>query len=249
FPYAPISLLRPARWHYARRYWYAPDRSLDALLNGNRRFRRNRNRVRALGDALGIDWSRTRFEPVEHHLAHASSAYHLSGFDEKTAIMCVDGKGEYATTFFGWGENGRIHKIKEFYDPDSLGGVYGAMTEYLGFEMRGGEFKVMGMAPYGDAKRFDFSKLIHCEDGEFKVNTKLVNTVGFRRYKKDGKGYFFSPELIEWLGPMREGDEKDEPYIDYAASIQALLEKCALHLIDYYLGDIIRETGKVAYAG
>jgi carbamoyltransferase len=123
------------------------------------------------------------------------------------------------------------------------------MTEYLGFEMLDGEFKVMGMAPYGDPNRFDFSRLIHCENGEFKVNTKLVNTVGFRRYKKDGKGYFFSPELIEWLGPMREGDEKDEPYIDYAASIQALLEKCALHLIDYYLGDIIRETGKVAYAG
>jgi len=64
----------------------------------------------------------------------------------------IDGKGEYATTFFGYGENGKIHKIKEFYDPDSLGGVYGAMTEYLGFDMLDGEFKVMGMAPYGDPK-------------------------------------------------------------------------------------------------
>ena len=112
FPYAPISLASPARWHYARRYWYAPDRSLDALLNGNRRFRRNRRKVLDMGESLGIDWSRTRFEPVEHHLAHASSAYHLSGFDDKTAIMCVDGKGEYATTFFGYGEGGRIHRLK-----------------------------------------------------------------------------------------------------------------------------------------
>ena len=63
-----------------------------------------------LGDALGIDWRSTEFVPVEHHLAHASSAYHLSGFTEKTAIMGVDGKGEYATTFFGYGENGRIHQ-------------------------------------------------------------------------------------------------------------------------------------------
>lgn len=249
FPYAKIGLHSLARWHYAKRHWYAPDRALTALFSGNRRYWRNHKNVMKLLDDLGIDSKRVKFVPVEHHLAHASSAYHLSGFKEKTAIIGIDGKGEYATTFFGYGENGKIHKIKEFYDPDSLGGVYGAMTEYLGFEMLDGEFKVMGMAPYGNPNRFDFSRLIHCEKGLFKVNTKLVNTVGLRRYKKDGKGYFFSPELIEWLGPMREGDEKDEPYIDYAASIQALLEKCALHLIDYYLGDIIREAGKVAYAG
>ena len=86
-------------------------------------------------------------------------------------------------------------------------------------------------------------------DGEFTVNTQLVNTLGVRRYKKDGKGYYFSKKLLEWLGPMRDGDEIDDPYIDYAASIQDLLEKTALHLIDYYLGDIIKETGKVCFAG
>ncbi|MEK9826275.1 MAG: carbamoyltransferase N-terminal domain-containing protein, partial [Methylotenera sp.] len=103
---------------------------------------------------------------------------HLSGFKEKTAIVGIDGKGEYATTFFGYGENGKIHKIKEFYDPDSLGGMYGAITEYLGFEMLDGEFKVMGMAPYGDASKYDLSKLVEFEDGELRVNTKLVNVVG-----------------------------------------------------------------------
>lgn len=249
FPYAEIGLKSPARWHYAKRHWYAPDRALTALFSGNRRYWRNHRNVMKLLDDLGIGAKRVKFVPVEHHLAHASSAYHLSGFKEKTAIIGIDGKGEYATTFFGYGENGKIHKIKEFYDPDSLGGVYGALTEYLGFEMLDGEFKVMGMAPYGDPKRFDFSRLIDYKNGDFKVNTKLVNVVGTRRYKKNGKGYFFSPELIEWLGPMREGDEKDEPYIDYAASIQDLLEKTALKLIDFYLGEIIKETGKIAYAG
>lgn len=249
FPYAEIGLKSPARWHYAKRHWYAPDRALTALLSGNRRYWRNHHNVMKLLDDLGIGADRVKFEPVEHHLAHASSAYHLSGFQEKTAIIGIDGKGEYATTFFGYGENGKIHKIKEFYDPDSLGGMYGALTEFLGFEMLDGEFKVMGMAPYGDPNRFDFSRLIDCKEGDFKVNNKLVNTVGWRRFKKNGKGYFFSPKLIDWLGPMREGDEKDEPYIDYAASIQDLLEKTALQLIEYYLGDIIRETGKVAYAG
>jgi carbamoyltransferase len=249
FPYAEIGLKSPARWHYAKRHWYAPDRALTALFSGNRRYWRNHRNVMKLLDDLGIDSKRVKFEAVEHHLAHASSAYHLSGFKEKTAIIGIDGKGEYATTFFGYGENGKIHKIKEFYDPDSLGGMYGALTELLGFEMLDGEFKVMGMAPYGNAKRFDFSRLIDFKDGDFKVNTKLVNTVGLRRYKKDGKGYFFSKQLIDWLGPMRDGDEIDDPYIDYAASIQDLLEKTALHLIEYYLGDIIKETGKVCFAG
>jgi len=248
-PFAPISLFTPARWHFAKRYWYAPDRALDALLNGNRRFRRYRKRVFSMLRELGINPSDVEFEPVEHHLAHASSAYHLSGFKEKTAIMGVDGKGEYATTFFGYGENGKIHKIKEFYDPDSLGGLYGAMTEYLGFEMLDGEYKVMGMAPYGDANKYDFSRLIDFDGKDFWVNTKLVNTVGLRRYKQDGVGFYFSPQLIDWLGPKREGDIADEPYIDYAATIQALFESVVLKLMDYYLGDILRETGKLAFSG
>jgi carbamoyltransferase len=248
FPYAAIPLSSPARWHYAMRHWYAPDRALLALFAGNRRYHRNLKNLRALVAELGL--KKARIEMVEHHLAHASSAYHLSGFQEKTAILGIDGKGEYATTFFGYGENGRIHKIKEFYDPDSLGGMYGALTEYLGFEMLDGEFKVMGMAPYGDPKRFDLSRLIRHDGRDFRVNNRLVNVVGLRRYKdKNGKGYFFSPELIEWLGPKREGDEIDDPYIDYAAAIQQLLEEVALGLIDHYLGDIIKETGKIAFAG
>ena len=85
FPYAPISLFSKARWHFARRYWYAPDRSLDALLNGNRRFRRNRRRVMEVGEMLGIDWKRTEFVPVEHHLAHASSALTPATFKQLSA--------------------------------------------------------------------------------------------------------------------------------------------------------------------
>ncbi len=249
YPFAPISLFGPARWHYARRYWYAPERSLDALLNGNRRFRRKRARIRALGAELGIDWTRTRFEPVEHHLAHASSAYHLSGFAEKTAIMCVDGKGEYATTFLGYGEEGRIHRIKEFYDPDSLGGVYGAMTEYLGFEMLDGEYKVMGMAGYGDAARSDLSRLISRRGRGFEVNTRYVNTVGLRRYKENGIGYYFSDALVAWLGPRRMADVADEPYVHYAAALQKMFEDWCLWLLESYLGDIVRATGRVAFAG
>lgn len=251
FPFDEVGLFgSPARWHYAKRYWYAPDRALDGLLNGNRHYRRNRAGVIGMCQELGIPNPDAKFVGVEHHLAHASSAYHLSGFKEKTAILGIDGKGEYATTFFGYGENGKIHKIKEFYDPDSIGGVYGALTQFLGFEMLDGEFKVMGMAPYGNPKRFDFSRLIYCDGKDLKVDTTLVNTIGLRRYKDEkGTGYYFSPKLIEWLGKPRHGDEIDDPYIDYAAAMQQLLEDVTLKLVDHYLGDILRETGKLVFAG
>ena len=102
FPYARIGLRSPARWHYAWRHWYAPDRALDALFNGNRRYRRNMARLQQLVDDLGLGGGSARLVAVEHHLAHASSCYHLSGFRVKTEILGIDGMGEYATTFFGY---------------------------------------------------------------------------------------------------------------------------------------------------
>ena len=249
FPYAPVSIFGAPRWHYARRHWYAPERALDALFNGNRRYRRNRRRVFAVGDQLGIDWAKTTFQPVQHHLAHASSAYHLSGFDGPVALLGVDGKGEYATTFFGVGEGGRIERIKELYDPDSLSGVYGALTEYLGFEMLDGEYKVMGMAPYGDAQRWDFSSLLGPRPDTVRVDTRLVNTVGLRRYKDAGRGFYFSPALVEKLGPRRSGDEVDEPYVHYAAAMQKAYEEACLALIDRYLAPTLQRRGQLAFAG
>jgi carbamoyltransferase len=249
FPFGKISLFGKARWHYAKRHWYAPDRALDAIFNGNRHYRRNVKKVRELLVELGINWADIEFDAVEHHIAHASSSYHLSGFEGKTAILGIDGKGEYATTFFGYGENGHIHKIKEFYDPDSLGQLYASFTEYLGFEMLDGEYKVMGMAPYGNPDLYDLSRLVHFDGKEITVNTRLVNTVGLRRYKEGRKGYYFSQKLIDWLGPRRQGDIADDPYIHYAAAMQKMYEDISLQLIDTYLGDILRESGRLVFAG
>src|SRR5262245_6032299 len=171
YPFAPISLFGPARWHFAARHWYAPDRAIVALLNGNRRYRRNIRHVFAMLERVGINPRQIQFIPVEHHLAHASSAYHLSGYRD-AAIMSIDGVGEYCTTWFGTGTGGRIECRKQFYSPDSLGGFYGAVTEYLGFEMLDGEFKVMGMAPYGKAAKFDLNSLIRWDESGFTVNTR-----------------------------------------------------------------------------
>ena len=254
YPFAPVGLGGPARWHYARRHWYAPDRAFVALFNGNRRFRRNIRNVFAALERLGIDPRRIRFVPVEHHLAHASSAYHLSGYRD-AAILSVDGVGEYCTTWFGYGQGGEIRRLKEFYAPDSLGGCYGAITEYLGFEMLDGEFKVMGMAPYGDPDKADVSRLIHWNERGFTVNTRLVNCIGARRYKRparggsEGIGTYFSPRLIEMWGPAREGDEIDEPYVHIAAAVQRQLEQILLALTKHYLGDRVARTRRLCYAG
>jgi carbamoyltransferase len=248
YPFAPISLFGPARWHYALRHWYAPDRAFTALVNGNRRYRRNVREVFAALQRLGIDPGKVRFMPVEHHLAHASSAYHLSGHRD-AAIMSVDGVGEYCTTWFGHGEGGNIHCLKQFYSPDSLGGLYGAVTEFLGFEMLDGEFKVMGMAPYGDAGKIDVSPLLEWNERDFRVNTRLVNCIGSRRHKRDGKGTYFSPRLIDMWGPARDGDEIDEPYVHVAAAVQRQLEQVLLALTKHYLGAHIARTKRLCYAG
>ena len=115
--------------------------------------------------------------------------------------------------------------------------------------MLDGEYKVMGMAPYGDASRFDLGRLIRRTGRGFEVDTTYVNTVGLRRYKEDCVGFYFSDKLIDWLGPRRKGDVADDPYIHYAAAMQQLFEDWCLELMETYLGDIIRETGRLAFAG
>ncbi|MDD9959145.1 MAG: carbamoyltransferase, partial [Gammaproteobacteria bacterium] len=226
-PYAPISLFSKARWHYAYRHWYAPDRSIDSLFNGNRRYRRYLKELRELVERLHISNVETELVPVEHQLAHASSCYHLNESDKKTAIFCVDSKGEYSNVFLGIGHKGKIEKVKEFYNPDSLCGMYAALTDYLGFEILDGEFKVMGIAPFGDPDKYDLSPLAQFDGKNFKVNNKLISTIGLRRYKAKSRGHYFSKRLVEMLGPRRAGNLLEDPYVHYAAAIQKLYEDIA----------------------
>lgn len=248
-PYAPISLFSRARWHYAYRHWYAPDRALDSLFNGNRRYRRYVKDLKGLLDKLHIPFSQIELVPVKHLVAHASSAYHMAESDEKTPILVIDSKSEYSNMFLGYGENGRIHKIKSFNNPDSLAGMYAALTDYLGFEILDGEFKVMGLAPFGDPDKYDLSELAYFDGKHFRVNTRLITTVGLRRYKAKSKGHYFSRRLVNKLGPRRAGNLLEDPYVHYAAAIQKLYEDIAVGLAEYYLGDIIKETGRLIIAG
>lgn len=248
-PFAPISLFTKARWHYAYRHWYAPDRAIDSLLNGNRRYRRYIKELRVLLEKLHIPTDKVKIVPVEHQLAHASSVYHLDEREGKTAIFCNDSKGEYANIFFGYGENGKIVKIKEFYDPDSLCGMYAALTDYLGFETLMGEIKVMGIAPFGDPHKYDLTGLAKFNGKRFVVDNTLVGTVGLRRFKAKSKGHYFSQKLVDMLGPRRVGNLVDDPYVHYAAAIQKLYEDLSAELVEHYLSDVLKETGRLAVAG
>ena len=248
-PCAPISLFRRARWHYAYRHWYAPDRSIDSLFNGNRRFRRYLQELNGLLEKLHISRPRTKLVPVGHQLAHASSCYLLNESKQKTAIFCIDSKGEYSNIFLGYGENGNIREIKQFYDPDSVCGMYAALTDYLGFEILDGEFKVMGISSLGDPEKYDLSSLAKFDGKHFKVNNKLISTIGLRRYKTKSRGHYFSKRLVEMLGPRRAGSLLEDPYVHYAAAIQKLYEDIATGLVSYYLKDILKDTGRLAIAG
>ena len=109
----------------------------------------------------------------EHHLSHAASAYFCSGWDE-AAILTVDGVGEWATSSWGVGRGNRIELLGETRFPHSLGLLYSAITSYLGFKVNSAEYKVMGLAPYGEPRHVDaFRELIHvAPDGSFRLDMR-----------------------------------------------------------------------------
>ena len=113
----------------------------------------------------------------EHHLSHAASCFYPSPF-EKAAILTADGVGEWTTTSIALGNKNKIKILKEIQFPNSLGLLYSAFTYYLGFKVNSGEYKLMGLAPYGEPKYIDIIKtnLIDIkDDGSFRLNQKYFN--------------------------------------------------------------------------
>ena len=116
----------------------------------------------------------------EHHESHAASAFLPSPFD-KAAILTIDGVGEWATASIGRGEANDFDILQELHWPDSLGLLYSAFTYYLGFKVNSGEYKVMGLAPYGQPVYVDviYRELMDLrEDGSFRLNQKYFNYLG-----------------------------------------------------------------------
>lgn len=162
----------------------------------------------------------------EHHLSHAASAFYPSPYKE-SAVLCIDGVGEWATTS-GWhGEDGNLRPLFEIHFPHSLGLFYSAFTGYLGFKVNSGEYKMMGLAPYGIAKYKDIilEHLIHFNnDGSFQLNLDYFNFTSDKE--------MITQKFVDLFGhPRRIDEEEILPFHkDLAASIQAVTEIAVLKL-------------------
>ena len=158
---------------------------------------------------------------VEHHISHAASAFYPSPFED-AIILTADGVGEWATTTVAIGNKNNLEMKKEINYPHSLGLIYSAFTYYCGFKVNDGEYKLMGLAPYGDPKYFNLitDKLMDIkEDGSFRMNQYYFDySTGLRMINKK----------FEKLFGMKSRDMNsthiDQFYMDIAASIQKVLE-------------------------
>ena len=163
----------------------------------------------------------------EHHFSHAASAFYPSPFEE-AIILTIDGVGEWATTTVAIGKKNRISMIKEIYFPHSLGLLYSAFTYYLGFKVNSGEYKVMGLAPYGKPKYADLIKkeLIDIkEDGSFKLRMKYFNyATGLTMTNKKFSNLFGAPRR------KPETELLTQFHMDLAASIQMITEEVMIKL-------------------
>ena len=163
----------------------------------------------------------------EHHYSHAASAFYPSPFKE-AIVLTLDGVGEWATTTVAIGRENKLHMLKEIYFPHSLGLLYSAFTYYTGFRVNSGEYKVMGLAPYGSPKYKDLiiENLIDLkEDGSFKLNMKYFNyATGLTMTNKNFSKLFGKPVRNS------KKDLLTQFHMDIAASIQAVTEEIVLRL-------------------
>lgn len=162
---------------------------------------------------------------VNHHLAHAASSFFASPF-ERSAILTVDGSGEWTTTLLAAGEGNRITRLHEIHYPHSLGFLYGAITQFLGFRSSYDEGKVMALAAYGEPSfEKEFDELVKIEPGgNFRLNLKYFDF-------QEGSARWASRKLSALLGEPRSKEQAIEKrHYDIAASLQAVLEKALLHL-------------------
>jgi len=195
---------------------------------------------RQLRDALKFE-GETLY--AEHHESHAASAFFPSPFEE-AAILTVDGVGEWATAAYGVGRGNDLELHKEIHWADSLGLLYSAFTYFTGFKVNSGEYKVMGLAPYGEPKYVDaiYREMIDLrDDGSFRLNQQYFNYVG---------GLTMTNGAFEKLfgGPPRVPESKlTQREMDLARSIQTVCEEVMIRMAR----TVHRETGldKLCLAG
>ena len=235
-----VAINQDDRAHWLRKLAYVAVHppGMDLVLSRLRNRRRRQELPELLAEAFPADNFRGAIHNVEHHLAHLSSAFHVSPFEE-AVVVSVDGLGDFSSAAWGVGRKNDISVAGRVYFPHSLGIFYQALTQYLGFPYYGDEYKAMGLAPYGSPSRMEAM-------GEIVKLTKngafMLDLAYFRHHREriayswdSGSpefGDLFSPALEELLGPRRRPQEPlEERHRDIARSVQARYEEAFFYLI------------------
>src|SRR5262245_27533414 len=173
--------------------------------------------------------SQSRVHHIGHHLAHAASAYFTSGWDECLTVV-VDGMGEVHAASVYHAHKGQLRKLHEISALHSIGIFYSLMTLHLGFDFNGDEYKIMGLAPYGDPARYrDFFR----KTAEFRPNGSIcIPALGLNRTRPERDNYTATRRFLEeQIGPRRRSDEEvTDCHRDLAAALQEWLESAMLHI-------------------
>jgi carbamoyltransferase len=207
---------------------------------------KNASKIRDVKAALAVDFgldphaAGPQVHHVEHHLAHLASAFLVSPW-EQAAVVSVDGFGDFVGAMWGFGSGKHIEVRDRIYFPHSLGLLYLAITQYLGFPHYGDEFKVMGLAAYGEPTQAEaMRRLVQLKpQGRFELGLDyfLHHSDGVTMTWDEGApkiGPVFSPALEELLGPARDPQEPlTQRHQDIAASLQQIYEEAFFHLLQH----------------
>jgi carbamoyltransferase len=238
-----VAVSRDPRAHLGRKALFALSRRPGTGLVRDRW--RNLRHVAGVGEAvanlLGRDAEEVarRMHWVEHHPAHLASAFYAAPFEE-AAVCAIDGFGDFVSTSWAVGRDRQLDVIRRVWFPHSLGLVYLALTQYLGFWKYGDEYKVMGLAPYGEPRYVpQVRELVRLKtDGGYEIDLSYFrhHAEGVSMTWDDGEptiGTVYTPKLEALLGPARRPEEPLEPRHEaIAASLQVVFEEAAFHVLN-----------------
>jgi carbamoyltransferase len=236
-----VALNTDPRASFGKKALFALGRRPDPKLVLDRvRNARRRSSVQAeLTEAFPFDRWAGQVHHVEHHLAHLASSFLVSPFGEAVAVS-VDGFGDFASAAWGIGRGGALSVDGRVHFPHSLGIFYQALTQFLGFHHYGDEYKVMGLAPYGQPRQLEALRRVALlmPDGSFELDLRYFRHHRERvPYRWSGGspevGTLYADALSELLGPARAPGEPLEPrHHDLARSVQAMYEEAFFHLLN-----------------
>ena len=252
-----VAINQDSKAHFWKRSAYlAKGRASFELVTQRLKNRKARRGIDALlAEAFPDSKFAGKIIPIEHHMAHLSSAFHVSPFENAIAVS-VDGFGDFASAAWGVGRGTGITVDKQVFFPDSLGILYQALTQFLGFHNYGDEYKVMGLAPYGEPRHLDALHnliAIHA-DGTFRLDPAYFvhSSQSIAHQWENGSPTFdmlFRDRLEDLLGPRRTpGSALEQRHMDLARSVQALYELAFLNILrsarrDTGLTDVVLAGG------